>query len=224
MRQTVWVLTGLSMLLACVSADAGTVVFSNLGQPGDKYGPDGISFGSNPFIPPTPYTGIVATRFQVIENTAVEAIETALYVYSGPTDFTAYILTETGGVADHVIASTHFTNVATGPLGPLLTSIPFTANELLAGTPYWFGLSAGPETFADWLFTPFYGDTSGSPNFGGGRISGDVISNWTVGTGGPLGREGAFRVTGTDIPEPACTLPVVAALIYLAGRLTKRLN
>ena len=224
MRQALWLLVGFSSLLTCVRADAGTVVFSNLGQPGDTYGPDGISFGSNPFIPPGPYTGIVATRFQVTRNTAAEAIETALHVNSGPTDFTAYILSDTLGVPDHVIALTHFTNVETGPQGALLTSIAFAPYELLAGTPYWFGLSAGPETFADWLFTPFYGDTSGSPNLGVGRISGAMTSNWILGSGGPLGREGAFRVTGSDVPEPVYNLPVLAGFLYLASRATKRLN
>ena len=123
MRQILWLIVGLSGLVACPHADAGTIVFSNLGQPGDTFGPDGISFGSNPFIPPTSIIGIVATRFQVNGNAMLDTVETALAVISGPTDFYAYILSETAGLPDHVIASTHFTDVATGPQGALLTSI-----------------------------------------------------------------------------------------------------
>jgi hypothetical protein len=213
---------GLFSLLACVRADAGTIVFSNLGQPGDTYGPDGISFGDNPFIPPTSTIGIVATRFQVNANSLVGTVETALRVFSGPTEFYAYILSDTAGLPDHVIVSSYFTDVAIGPQGPLLTSIPFASVELLAGTPYWFGLSTGPATFADWEFTPFYGDTNGSSNLAVGQISGDMTSNWILGSGGPLGREGAFRVNGTDIPEPAYQLPILAGLLYLARRAAKR--
>jgi len=151
----------------------------------------------------------------------VNTVETALNVVSGPTDFYGYILSDTAGLPDHVLATAHFTSVATGPQGALLTSIVFPSQQLLAGTPYWFGLSAGPSTFADWLFTPFYGDTNGSPNLGVGQISGDTTSNWTLGIGGPLGREGAFRVTSGDVPEPAYAFPVLFALLYVSRRATK---
>ena len=221
MRHTASMLVGLFVLFACVRVDAGTIVFTNLGQPGDTYGPDGIAFGNNPFFPPSPSTGIVATRFYVTANTTMDSVETALSVTSGPPDFYAYILDETAGLPDQVMSAVHFTNVATGPQGPLLTDIPFPDLLLMAGTPYWFGLSAGASTFADWSFTPFYGDTNGSPNLGVGQISGDMTSNWTLGIGGPLGREGAFRVISGSVPEPAYALLVLAALLCLAGSATK---
>ena len=215
MRHTSRLLVGI-FLFVYVPGVAGTAVLSNFGQPGDTYWPDGISFGNNPFFPPSPNTGIVATRFNVATDSTIDSVETALRVMSGPTDFYAYIIDETAGLPDQVIAAARLTNVASGSL----TNITFPQAVLLAGTPYWFGLSAGPSTFADWKFTPFYGDTSGSPNLGVGQITGNTTSNWMLGTGGPLGREGAFRVFGSEVPEPAYALLVLAALLCLAGNTT----
>lgn len=218
MRYTRGLLVSLLVLFAGIPAVAGTVVFSNLGQPGDTYGPDGISFGNNPYFPPATATGIVATRFHVNADSRIESVETELGVISGPPDFYGYILSETAGLPDQVILSAHFTDVAAGPQGTLPTTIPFPSFELLAGTPYWFGLSANPATFADWKFTPFYGDTGGSPNFGIGQISGNATAHWNIGIGGPLGREGAFRVIGNEVPEPAYGLPVLVGFLYVACR------
>lgn len=212
-------LVAVLILVGCACANAGPIVFSNFGQPGDTYGPDGLSFGANPFLPPQSTTGIVATRFHVNSNSTMDGVETPLQLYSGPSDFYGYLLSEVRGVPDHVLEAVHFTTIAASPSS--LTIIVFPSNDLLlANTPYWFGLSAGPSTFANWLLTPFYGDAGGSPDLGIGQISGDTTSGWTLGTGGPLGREGAFRVTGTDIPEPGYGLAVLilSCLCCLGGR------
>jgi hypothetical protein len=213
MRSTQWVATGLLLMIGCVRSNAGTVVFSNLGQPGDTYGPDGISFGHNPFIPPQSNTGIVATRFHVSTDSVLDMVETAVSLISGASDFNAYLIGESNGLPGRVIETVHFTNIGTDPQWPQLMPIVFSSHQLLlSGSPYWFGLSAGADTFANWLFTPFYGDTGGSPDFAIGVVSGGNTSNWNLGLGGPLGREGAFRVTTDQVPEPACSIVVLIGL------------
>jgi hypothetical protein len=217
---TQWIAAGLLLMIGCVRMNAGTVVFSNLGQPGDTFGPDGISFGNNPYFPPKSTTGIVATRFYVSADSVLDSVETVPLLYSGPSDFNAYLIAEINGLPSQVIETVHFTNLAPDPQWPVLTPIFFSSRELLiSGTHYWFGLSAGADTWGNWLFTPFYGDTAGSSNFAIGLVSGGNTSSWNLGTGGPLGREGAFRVIADPVPEPVSSMLVLTGLlgILVAG-------
>lgn len=217
MRFTGWVPAAAALIaISAVPAGAGVLVFSNLGQPGNLYGPDGAAFGVNPFLPGTG-PALLATRFTVAAAAQLEAFYAPLDIIHGPADLTAYLMTDANGLPDSVLESIPFANA--GGLPVPLTAIPSSLHPaLLPGVPYWFAVSTGGQTFANWLLTPFQGNPLGSSNFATGTLAGGVAVNWEVGPGGSTGREGALQVEGLFVPEPSTLLLAGIGLMVLLRR------
>ena len=201
-------------LLAPLHSLASTVMFTNLSQPGNQYAPDGIGIGSNPFVPGL--WNIAATRLIPQLSGVLDAIEVPLANVSGPTNFLAFLMTQTAGQPGTVLESYTLNNVATGNPTPLAAITSLLHPTLTAGTPYWFAVTTGPASFGYWDFTTFQGDASGSPDFATENYLNGLSSAWSIGTGGPTGREGALVVLGSTVPEPHSELLVGIGLLALS--------
>jgi hypothetical protein len=190
-----------------LSAKAGTILFSNLTQPGGQYGPDGISIGNNPFFPGSGLS-YAATRFVPGSTASLESVAIPLDLFSGPVEFDAYLMSQVAGKPGAVLES--FVGKAVGTGNPTsVTLFPSLLHPVSTlGTPYWLAVTTGPGSFGFWQFTTFQGNTGGSSDFATGDFYGR-----TLGTGGPLGREGAIVVSG--IPEPASLAMIVIGLLLL---------
>jgi hypothetical protein len=197
---------------------AGTVVFSNLVEPGGLYGPDGVGIGHTPAFPPTsPQFVTYATPFTVQFDSRLSMIEVPIGLISGPNQAGAALLSDAGGAPGALIEAFLLTNLPTlsGPSGFPLVQVPSTLNPILGrGQKYWFSATGGGITFAMWSLTLFQGDASDG---GATRIE-PPPGAWSVGTGT---RTGALRVTGDPVPEPASFLLAAVGFVALAT-LTRR--
>jgi len=204
----------LAALLATLRLDAATILFSNLVQPGNQYGPDGVGIGDTPAFPiPGEYLsyGVEFTPSVTAELTTIEA---PLGIISGPNQVEAFLMTNSGGTPGAVIESYLLTGLPTGPQPFPLTTISSTLDPVLqAGQQYWFVATGGPTTFATWSLTLFQGD----PTEGGASqaVIGGVAQPWDVGSGT---RTGALEVFGNSVPEPSGGGVVGCALLLLAIR------
>lgn len=193
---------------------AGTVVFSNLVEPGGLYGPDGVGIGHTPALPPiSPQFVSYATPFTVQVDSRLSMIEVPIGLISGPNQAGAALLSDAGGQPGAPIEVFLLTNLPTssGPNGFPLVQVPSTLNPVLArGQKYWFSATGGGITFAMWSLTLFQGD----PTDGGATRIEPPPGAWIVGTGT---RTGALRVTGDPIPEPASWLLTAAGFVLLAA-------
>jgi hypothetical protein len=191
---------------------AGAVVFSNLVQPGDQYGPDPVGIGHTPGFPnPGDYL-IFATNFTPQADYSLTEIDAPLGVVSGPNQIEAYLMADSGGQPGAVLESFHLTGLPNSFPEPLDTILSSTHPMLEAGQQYWFAATGGPNTFANWSLTLFQGD----PTSGGASqsVTGGVPGPWTVGGGT---RTGALRVIGdaAGVPEPGAAVLTAAGLLLV---------
>jgi hypothetical protein len=201
-------------LLSALRLDAGTLLFSNLVQPGNQYGPDGLGIGHTPAFPnPGDYLS-VGVEFTPSVSAQLTMIEAPFGVISGTNQIQAFLMSDSGGTPDAVIESFVLSSLPTGP-GPYPLSTINSALDplLLAGQPYWFVATGGPNAFASWSLTLFQGD----PTEGGASqtVVGGIAQLWDVGSGT---RTGALEVFGDAVPEPSAGALAGCALLLLGIR------
>ena len=193
------------------SAKAGTILFTNLIQPGDQYGPDGVGIGHTPAFPnPGDYLNY-AVRFTPSTTASLTSFEAPLGVVSGPNQLQANLMSDSGGAPGAIVASFTLSGLPGAP-GPLLSIAAGSNLVVLGGQPYWFAVTGGPQTFGIWTLNLFQGD----PNDGGASqiVINGIQPSWTVGTGS---RTGALQVFGDPVPEPSYAPLVSCALVVIAG-------
>jgi hypothetical protein len=199
------------LVFTTLPSQAATILFSNLIQPGNQYGPDGVGIGHTPsFTNPGDYL-LYGVHFTASMTAQLTTIEAPLGVISGPNQIQAFLMTDSGGAPATVIESFALTGLPIPP-GPFSL---FTINSsldplLLTGHQYWFVATGGPNTFASWTLNLFQGD----PIDGGASqlVVGGVTQPWTVGTGT---RTGALQIYGNPVPEPSYPTLVGCAILFL---------
>uniref|UniRef100_Q02CN9 PEP-CTERM protein-sorting domain-containing protein n=1 Tax=Solibacter usitatus (strain Ellin6076) TaxID=234267 RepID=Q02CN9_SOLUE len=197
-----------AMLLTAGVPSQASIIFSNLIEPGDQYGPDGVGIGHTPaFSTPGDYLSY-GVRFVPSLTAQLTMIQAPFAVVSGPNQVQAFLMGDAGGVPGNVIESFALMNLP--PPGQLLTINSLLDPLVLAGQPYWFVATGGGVTFALWTLNLFQGD----PNDGGATQFnlGGVPQPWSTGSGT---RTGALQVSGDVAPEPATVaIFACAALVF----------
>ena len=189
-----------------------SVIFSNLIQPGNQYGPDGVGIGHTPaFITPGDYLSY-GVHFVPSVTAQLTTIQAPLGVVSGPNQIQAFLMSDSGGSPGSIIESFPLANLPVPPgLFPLVSINSSLDPLLLAGHQYWFVATGGPATFAIWDLNLF----QGNPSDGGASqaILGGVAQPWVIGSGT---RTGALQVLGTAVPEPSTFALAVCAILLLS--------
>jgi hypothetical protein len=196
-----WILPVCALAFLGAPAEGSTILFSNLVQPGNQYGPDGVGIGHTPGLPGDSYL-IYAVPFVPGATALLRSFEVPLGIVSGENQLQAFLMSDSGGEPGSVLESFSLSNLPSPP-GPLLT-VESTLNPLVVtGQRYWFGVTGGAQTFGLWTLNLFQGD----PNGGGASsiVSSGVAGAWTVGSGS---RSGALEVMGDPVPEPSYTILV----------------
>jgi hypothetical protein len=206
------ILMAIVALAGATSSFAAQIVFSNLIQPGDQYGPDGVGLGAIP----VPGTFIqYATKFTPSVTSKLSNFQLPLGLISGPNNIDVFLMADAAGSPAGVIEMFHhLLNLppAFGGLIPLSTVTSATNPVLSAGTQYWVVAPGGTSTtFAQWALTLFAGD----PTDGGATkvIQNGIDSGWVV---GPGTRTGALRVSGDAVPEPGSVSLIIIGFATIA--------
>ncbi|HEY1342978.1 MAG TPA: PEP-CTERM sorting domain-containing protein [Bryobacteraceae bacterium] len=206
-------------------AFGGQVFFSNLVQPGDQYGPDGLGIGHTPFYQPgatgeaTGATGFVASNTFRLTFIDIALVYAEAFPSNGPNQADVFLMNDAGGLPGSTIESWHVTNlpVNCGPCS--LTSIASSSNPILAGgSAYWVAATGGPETFDLWTFSLL--GSNFAPLAVRNTLNG-ADSGWSL-SSPPNTRQGALQIVGEAIPEPgtwALTVLALPGLIFRRQRL-----
>src|ERR1700693_2756684 len=146
-------------------AHADTILFSNLVQPGNLFGPDPVGVGA---IPVPGFFVSSATNFTPGFDSRLTSLVLPLAVVSGPTEINVLLLADSGNLPGGVLESFHLIGL---PLAGPLSLVPIGSSlhpVLNAGTQYWVAVTGGTSTtFAFWGLTLFAGD----PTAGGASRS-----------------------------------------------------
>jgi hypothetical protein len=203
-------LCGPLVLLAALPSKSD-IIFSNLVEPGDQYGPDPVGIGHTPaFTNPADFL-VYGVHFIPSTTAQLKTIEAPLGVFSGTDQLQAFLMSDAGGVPGNVIESFLLSGLPTsGSPFPLLTITSSLDPLLLAGQQYWFVATGGSATFGAWTLNLFQGD----PEDGGASAIDSLLGPWTVGSGK---RTGALEVLGNPVPEPSSTALLGCAIALLAG-------
>lgn len=197
--------------------DAATILFSNLVQPGNQYGPDGVGIGHTPAFQIAGDYLSYGVEFTPSMTAQLTTIETPFGINSGIDQVQAFLMTNAGGAPGAVIESFALSGLPTAP-GPIaLATINSAPDPLLVrGQQYWVVATGGPSTFATWSLTLFQGDPTG----GGASqtVVGGIAQPWDIGSGA---RTGALEVFGNPVPEPSSGWLVACILLFLAVRGTR---
>jgi len=194
----------LAMLLTCTRPVEAAVIFSNLGI-GDTYQTDvGFTLSVGAPIGADIDQGDAFTP--VGNNFMLDRIELAAGLISGPNRLDVWLMSNAAGVPGAIIEAFQFSD-AMGTLGdanPLLAANSALRPVLNAGTQYWLIASmTGPNAWAAW------NESS----------TGSLIPHASRSDQGPwfvTSANGAFRVSGTAVPEPSSLLLLGAALAAFA--------
>ena len=211
-------------LLGAVPSFAGQIFFSNLVEPGDQYGPDGLGIGHTPsFLPGETGEVISATKFTSPVAFRLSSIELPLgyasgLVPNGPNQVDVFLISDAAGLPGNIIESWHLLNLpTTSPTIPL-TTIASSLNPVLTpGQQYWVAASGGPSTFDMWSLTLFQGASSGPD--ASRVIRNGVDSGWV---GVSDARTGALVVTGDPVPEPTPLFLVLLGFVSFAAIWAKK--
>ena len=211
-------------LLGAVPSFAGQIFFSNLVEPGDQYGPDGLGIGHTPsFLPGETGEVISATKFTSPVAFRLSSIELPLgyasgLVPNGPNQVDVFLISDAAGLPGNIIESWHLLNLpTTSPTIPL-TTIASSLNPVLTpGQQYWVAASGGPSTFDMWSLTLFQGASSGPD--ASRVIRNGVDSGWV---GVSDARTGALVVTGDPVPEPTPLFLVLLGFVSFAAIWVKK--
>lgn len=196
--------SGMLCLFAMLGAgaNAASILFSNLVQPGNQYGPDGVSIGHTPSFPTAGDYLTYAVHFVPSATATVTSFDVPLGVVSGTNQLTAFLMSDAAGAPGVVLETFALSNLPAPPgfPSPLLTINSTLHPTIAAGQQYWFAVTGGPETFGIWSQNLLQGD----PADGGASQSfiGGVPQSWIVGSGS---RTGALQVSGDAVPEPSYT-------------------
>jgi hypothetical protein len=209
----------MAALLGAVPSFGGQIFFSNLVEPGDQYGPDGLGIGHTPsFLPGETGEVISATKFTSPVAFQLSSIEAPLgYVFgsfpNGPNQVDVFLMSDAAGLPGSIIESWHLLDLpSTTPIIPL-TTIASSLNPVLApGQQYWVAASGGPDTFDIWSLTLFQGASSGPD--ASRVIRNGVDSGWV---GVSDARTGALVVTGDPVPEPTPLFLVLLGFVSFAA-------
>jgi hypothetical protein len=202
------------VLCACVligaPANANIILFSNLVQSGNQYGPDGVGIGHTPAFPNAGDYLIYAVPFVPSATAVLRSFLAPLAVANGTNQLQAFFMGDSAGQPGSVLESFSLSNLPTapGPLSPIESALD---PLVVAGQRYWFGVTGGPQTFGIWTLNL----SQGNPTDGGASrtVVNGVAQPWIVGSGS---RTGALQVSGNPVPEPAYTTPLCSIVILLA--------
>ena len=196
--------------LVGASANASIILFSNLVQPGNQYGPDGVGIGHTPAFTNAGDYLIYAVPFVPSATAVLTSFEAPLGVVNGTNQLQAFFMSDSAGQPGSVIESFSLSNLPAPP-GPLSTIASALDPLVVAGQRYWFGVTGGPQTFGIWTLNLFLGN----PDDGGASraVVNGVAQPWIVGSGS---RTGALQVLGDPVPEPAYTVPLCCIVVLLA--------
>lgn len=167
------------------------IVFSNLG-PADSFQPNS-SWDLN--------CCDSATSFTPTQDLHLDSIEIALEWLSfvGGTDAEdVWLASDSSGVPGQVLESFHIAGIPA--VGTLMTASSVLHPMLVTGTQYWLVAASAPGIAWNWNNT---GDT--------GFIASDIPGIWFVNRS----TTGAFRVEGSEVPEPATLVFVSSGLVAL---------
>lgn len=207
---------------------AGQIFFSNLVQPGNQYGPDGLGIGHTPSYRPGD-TGevLLATGFTPSTSFRLTSLNIGLgyaagFSPNGPNRADVFLTDDLGGLPGNTIEFWLLTNLP-APCGPCpLIAITSVSNPtLIAGKQYWVVADGGAQTFDFWTFT------SSSQSFSPVAFrstSNGVDSGWRL-SSPSNSRQGALQVSGDSVPEPttpSLTALVLSALLLWRSRSTKQ--
>jgi hypothetical protein len=201
-------LLALAGLGAAARAD---VLFTNLG-PGDDY------------LPRSGYqVGQVFARYHEHAETftpreasyTLDRIEVAVGLASGPNGLTVSLLADDGGRPGGVVEAFDLAG-AMGPWGvenPLLVMDSVLHPTLMVDTQYWLAVSPASEAVAYWNLN--------SPHARATIAQRDNGESWMT---FPSEFQGAFRVTGTAVPEPGALALFILGASGLAGYVWRRVR
>jgi hypothetical protein len=205
-------------LFVPVCGNAGTILFSNLVEPGDQYGPDGVGLGHTPAFPnPGDYL-IYAVPFTPTSTALLTSFEAPLGVASGTNQLQAFLYSDASGAPGSIIEFFPLSGLPTfGFPFPLLTVNSVLDPMLIAGHQYWIGVTGGPATFGMWSLNLFQGNAADG---GASReILNGIAQPWVVGSGE---RTGALEVVGTIVPEPSYTVLCACVLLSCVKRIHRQ--
>jgi hypothetical protein len=193
----------------------GDVIFSNLVEPGDLYGPDAVGLGA---IPVPGYFVYNAVPFTPQDHDyQLSSLEIPLaWAGSGSNTGLVEVLTDDGGTpSNDVLESFSLDLSPTSFIAPLLTIDSITQPTLNAGEQYWIAVTGGaPTSFILWTLTLFEGDPSAGGAFR--YIVDGQDQGWAVSDGT---RMGALVVNGDiAVPEPSSFVLFSGGLVLLAWR------
>lgn len=186
-------------LLKAACADASTILFNNLVEPGDQYGPAPVGIGhTTAYTNPGDYN-LYGVPFSPGTTAQLSTIKTPLGVFSGPNQIQAFLMSDSGGAPGSIIESFLLSGLPGSPSPFSLFTINSSLDPLLlAGTRYWFIATGGPNTFAAWTLNSNQG-VNYLEAFQ--SVMGGVTGPWTTSTNNNI--EGALQVFGNPVPEPA---------------------
>ena len=209
-------LSCLSALIGPACANAGTILFSNLVEPGDQYGPDAVGLGHTPAFPdPGDYLSY-AVPFIPSSTAFLTSFVAPLGVATGTNQLEAFLYSDASDAPGSILESFTLTSLPTSGFPfPLLTVNSVLDPMVTAGQRYWIAVTGGPATFGLWSLNLFQGNAAD----GGASMTivNGISGPWVVGSGE---RTGALEVLGTVVPEPTYTVLCACALLSgLARRL-----
>jgi len=196
---------------------ADQIFFTNLVQPDNQYGPDGLGIGHTPSYSPGDAGDVFgATGFTPSEEFQLTSIQLALgyvagFPSNGPNEATVSLVSDSGGLPGSTIESWQLTDLPTTFPAPLTTISSVLNPILLPGNQYWIIATAGPDTFDTWTFT--LAGSIFSPLAVDETLNG-VDSGWEL---NGSGRQGVLVISGDAVPEPASLALTVLALLSLTA-------
>jgi hypothetical protein len=209
MKRTTLILAALALLMGGGSTRAGTILYSNFGEPGDTYNPD-IGWGESGPNVPTQTVLRQAFSFTVGGTTDFTFTQArlALASISGPNQIALELFateTATGKLASTPLESISLTNaMPSRPLASIVPVVTFSSAThplLQHGDTYWLLPYTPDGAYAAWLFN----DQGLSGTLATSNATTPMQpSDWTL---FPGAQPSAFDVSGdpvvSGVPEPA---------------------
>ena len=106
---------GTILLFAALPSQAG-VIFSNLVQPGNQYGPDGVGIGHTPGFPSPGDYLLYGVHFIPSTTAQLTIIQAPLGVLNGPNQIQAFLMSDSGGSPGSILESFPLSNLPSRPV------------------------------------------------------------------------------------------------------------